>query len=310
MNSNQKPNNRYAVDDEIDLRSLFKIICQGKWIIIGVTLVFAIASVIYALSQPDVYKSEVTLAPANGDTSGMRIPGQLGGLASLAGFNLGNSGTDKTKLALAVLDSKKFKMDFIERHDLLPNLMAVDEWNRNDNEIVYNEEVYDSSTKTWIRQVEPPKQAKPSLQEAVLVFNSILVSGKNAETGLVNVSIEHRSPYVARQWVEWLIRDLNENMRARDKEESTKSIAYLEAQLEKTQLADVKQVLFELIEDQIKTSMVTEVRHEYIFKTIDPAIVPEQKTKPARALICLIGTFVGGLFSMGIVLIRHMYKSE
>ena len=37
-------------DDEIDLRQLFATLWAGKWLIIAVTFVFAVAGVAYALS--------------------------------------------------------------------------------------------------------------------------------------------------------------------------------------------------------------------------------------------------------------------
>ena len=36
-----------APDDEIDLRELFSVIWQGKWLIIAITAVFAIGSVVF-----------------------------------------------------------------------------------------------------------------------------------------------------------------------------------------------------------------------------------------------------------------------
>ena len=40
-------------DDEIDLRELFGVLWAGKIKIIAITAVFAVASVIYALSVPN-----------------------------------------------------------------------------------------------------------------------------------------------------------------------------------------------------------------------------------------------------------------
>src|SRR5690554_3094101 len=114
VNQNVKHNASDHYDNEIDLRELFRVIWQAKWIIIAITFVFAIGSVFYSLSLPDIYKSEVTLAPAGDDAGNLRMSDQLGGLASLAGLNLGGGRSNKTQLALAVLNSKKFKMDFIE----------------------------------------------------------------------------------------------------------------------------------------------------------------------------------------------------
>ncbi len=78
-------------NDEIDLRELFSVIWKGKWLIIAITTVFAIASVVFAVLQPNIYKSEALLASASEEQGGglSALASQFGGLASLAGVNLG-----------------------------------------------------------------------------------------------------------------------------------------------------------------------------------------------------------------------------
>ena len=44
---------------------------------------------------------------------------------------------------------------------------------------------------------------------------------------------------------------------------------------------------------------------EYILRTLDPAVVPEKKSRPSRALICVLGTLLGGILSVLVVLIRR-----
>ena len=53
---------------------------------------------------------------------------------------------------------------------------------------------------------------------------------------------------------------------------------------------------------------MAEVSQEYVLKTIDPANAPEEKAKPKRALIVVLGTMLGGILSMLIVLIRYFYN--
>src|SRR5690554_656345 len=65
-------------DDEIDLFELFMTLWKGKWIIIATTFVFAVGSVMYALSQPNIYRSEALLAPV-AESGGLKMSGQLGG---------------------------------------------------------------------------------------------------------------------------------------------------------------------------------------------------------------------------------------
>lgn len=299
-------------DDEIDLRELFGIIWQGKWWIIAITFVFAVGSVVYSLSLPNIYKSEATLAPTEEASGGglSQMAGQLGGLASLAGVNLGGGNTDKTTIALEILKSRAFIKSFVEKYDILPELMAVEEWNRGTG-IVFDNELYNPDTKEWVREVEPPKQPTPSSWEYVKVFrDQVLHVTKDETTGLVTIAVNHQSPEVAEQWVGWLIEEINNHMRERDIQEAQRSLEYLDKELQNTSLSDMQQVFYELIEKQTQTIMLANVRPEYIFQTLDPAVVPEQKAKPSRALICIIGTFLGGFLSVGFVLVRNIFRKE
>jgi hypothetical protein len=67
-------------------------------------------------------------------------------------------------------------------------------------------------------------------------------------------------------------------------------------------------VFYQLIEEQTKTIMLAEVSKEYVLKTIDPANAPEEKAKPKRALIVVLGTMLGGILSVLFVLIRYFTK--
>lgn len=316
MNSNQKqtkytPVNHQPepVDDEIDLRELFGILWQGKWWIIVITLVFAVGSVIYALSLPNIYQSQATLAPTE-EASGSGLSGmsgQLGGLASLAGINMGKSGTDKTTMAIEVLKSRAFLTTFVNDHDILPDLMAVESWSPHAG-LAYDTGVYNPETGEWLRKVEPPKQPKPTSWEYVEKLRELMSINRDQETGLVTISMNHQSPEIAKQWVEWLVNDVNDYMRERDIEEARRSLEYLNNELQDTALSNMQQVFYQLIEKQTQTIMLANVRPEYIFQVLDPAVVPEQKKKPSRALICIIGTFLGCFFGLSFVLVRHIFS--
>ena len=301
-------------EDEIDLRELFSVIWQGKWLILAITAIFAIGAVIFAIKQPNIYKSEALLAPAAEEQGGglSALASQFGGLASLAGVNLRgkNAGTDKTQMAIEVLKSRQFASEFIQTHHLLPDLMAAKKWDRENNRVIYDEAKYDIANNKWIRDVKPPRQPEPSMQEAFKVFEKIVMVSKDKESGLVTIAVEHRSPFVAQQWVTWLIQDINKVMKDRDVAEANRSSEFLNKQIVLTNVADIKAILYKLVEEQAKTIMFAEVRDEYVFKTIDPALAPEEKAKPKRALICLVGTILGGMLGVMFVLIRHFARKK
>lgn len=300
-------------EDEIDLRELFAVIWQGKWRIIAITMVFAIASVGLALYLPNIYKSEALLAPASEEQGGglSALASQFGGLASLAGVNLrGKGGTDKTELAIEVLKSRQFTSEFIQKHNILADLMAAKKWDRDSDKLIYDEDDYIETTNTWVRDVKPPLKPEPSMQQAYIVFSKIIAVNKAKDTGMVTISVEHLSPTVAQQWVTWLIQDINKVMKDRDVSEAHRSTDFLNQQIALTNVADIKTVLYKLIEEQAKTIMFAEVRDEYVFKTIDPAIAPEVKAKPKRALICVLGTMLGGMLGVMLVLVKHFMRKE
>lgn len=296
-----------------DLRQFFLTIWNEKSTVVITTIVFIVLSLFVALSIPNIYKSQVLLAPAdtaNGDSGLAALAGQFGGLASIAGIDLSAGSSEKSKLAIEVIKSRKFISQFIERHDLLVDLMASDGWSYNSNTISYDEKIYDVERKVWTRDVEFPKTQKPSEEESFKEFKEILYIGESKDTGLITISVEHVSPNVAYQWVKWLVEDINMEMKERDVIEATKSKEFLEEQIENTSIADIREVLFKLIEEQVKTIMFSEIRDEYVFKTIDPPYVPEEKVSPKRALICVVGALFGVLIGILIVLGKNYFREQ
>lgn len=296
-----------VADDEIDLRELFAAIWQGKWIIVIITAIFAVVSVFYALSLPNIYKSEALLAPVTED-SRMRLPGQLGGLAALAGVNLGGGSGDKTTLAIEVLKSRDFIGRFIEKYDLFIPVMAAEGWHRGSDTLKIDSDIYNTDTSEWVRKVKAPFQPKPSVQETYTEFMKLLSVSQDKTSSMVKLSVQHYSPVLAKEWVDNLVKEINEDLRQRELNEAQRSIAYLNEQIAQTNLADARSMLFSLVEEQTKTLMLANVRSEYVFKTVDPAVLAEKKAKPARALICILGVMLGGMLSVLFVLIRYFSK--
>ena len=63
--------------------------------------------------------------------------------------------------------------------------------------------------------------------------------------------------------------------------------------------------LLEVLKNQMQTLMLASSNDSYVFKIIDPPIISEEKTKPSRALISILGTFLGGFFAVLIILIQY-----
>ncbi|XOZ33308.1 Wzz/FepE/Etk N-terminal domain-containing protein [Halomonadaceae bacterium KBTZ08] len=294
-------------DDEIDLRDLFLTLWHGKWLIISITLAFAVGGVVYALVQPNQYRAEATVAPAT-EEQGPKISGQLGSLASMAGVNIGESGGSKTVIAKQILQSRAFLSDFIRRHELAVPLMATEGWNQDAGEWMINREIYNPETAEWQKD-EEDESREPTDWDLVKRFRELLSVSQSDETGMITVSIESQSPVAAQQWVDQLVADINQHMRQKDVQDAQRRINYLRNQVDQTSITGMKQVFYQLIESETRTVMLANAQNEYVFETIDPAVVPQEKSGPQRALICILATMLGGMLSVFAVFVRSFIKS-
>jgi uncharacterized protein involved in exopolysaccharide biosynthesis len=289
----------YRADNEIDLRELFGIVWAEKWLIVSITALAAVGSVIAALTMTDIYRAEAVLAAADSE-QGNSMMSQLGGAAALLGVNVGSGGSDNIDTAIATLRSYQFISRFIEQNDLLVPLFAA-KWDKQTQRAVIDGTIYNPETREW-----QGGEGEPSLMEAFRALSGVLtISGPDLNTGIIRVTIAWHNPQEAASWVNQLVRDLNQEIRSRDVREANNAIAYLQQQLESTQLVDMQRVFYQLIESQTRITMLADVREEYVFRVIDPAVVPDQKSEPRRSLICILGTIAGGVFSLIIVFLRR-----
>ena len=276
-------------------------------------LLSAIISVAFSLYQPNKYTAKAVLAPRSGGGGGSlaQLAAQYGGLASLAGINIANFGeSDAAVIAREMLKTREFFEKYIYETVLI-DLMAAKRWNRSTNEVELNEKIFDVNSQTWVREVGPGFQIKPSPQEAHHEFvKEYLGVSEDKKTGFVTISVKHLSPSVARDWVTLLINGINEAIRARDVQEAEKSIKFLNEQRLKTSLVSLTEVFSDLIEEQTKTMMLASASTEYVFQIIEPPVAPERKSEPQRALICVLGTMLEELVVSCLSVRRFVIKPK
>ena len=302
--SNKHPND---FDDEIDLRELFYVLLEGKWIIVSLTAFVSIIGVIYSLLLPNIYESKAMLVPVNSSSGISGALGSYSGLAGLAGISL-PSGGDEGNSAKAI--QKISSLSFFENNILpnihLPDLMAVKSWNSKTNTLTFDDSIYDTNSNTWIRDFSYPQQQIPSAQESFEVFKTAHLSlSEDKKSGFITLAIKHQSPFIAKQWVELVINQVNAFYRQKDKSESEKAVSYLNQQISITGLSEIKQVIAQLLQEETKKLTLIEANQYYVFDYIDPPAVMEQKSEPKRAIICILSALLGGMLSILLVLIRH-----
>jgi len=296
---------------DIDLRLLLTQVWKDKLLIIFFVTIFAITSVIAALSLENLYRSDIKLYPNESSGSDISsMSSQLGGLASLAGVELGG-GDNKVNLAIQTLKSREFISRFINKYNLKAAIIAEEHWDFNSNVLFYDQEMYNSEKELWVREVTKPFKVTPSDQEAYKEFiENHLILREEADVGIWVLTIEHISPYIAQEIATNLVKEINSQIRQSDMEEAEASLLILQGALKNVELVDMKNMLFELIQQNAQKKLLAEVREEYVFRVVDPAIVPEIKYSPSRALLCVIGTFLGFVIGIFISVTRCILQSE
>ena len=286
MSEDPKSSTKYVVvesgpssdEDEIDLLELIRTLLQAWKTIVGVTILCTGLAVAYALYVPEVYKAETLLAPAQEEKSGASSAlSQFGGLAAMAGVTI--PADSNIERVLATLETRVFLKKFIEEKNLLP---------------VIFEDFWDAASKSWKLQVDQEgfitEDGISSLQWAIEVDQE--------KSGLITLSISWKDPDIAAQWANDLVKQLNEQLREQAIAESKKRVGYLEQELAKTTLQDMRAVLYNLLESEKQKAMLANVNEDFALEVIDPAVAPETREKPNRRLIVVLGVVCGGFLGI------------
>jgi uncharacterized protein involved in exopolysaccharide biosynthesis len=296
MNKDPNPSTKYVMvesspsseEDEIDLLELIRTLLHAWKIIVGITILCTGLAVAYALYAPEVFKAETLLAPAQEEKSGASSAlSQFGGLAAMAGVSIPSS--SNIERVLATLETREFLKKFISSQKLLP--------------IIFDD-LWDESSNSW-KLIEG--QEKLTTEDGIGALQGAIEvdQGKSA---LITLSISWKDPDIAAQWANDLVKQLNEQLRQKAITDSNKRVGYLEQELAKTTLQDMRAVLYNLLESEKQKAMLANVNEDFALEVIDPAVTPETREKPKRKLIVALGGVCGGFLGIFAVFISQFLR--
>tara|TARA_B100001175_G_scaffold317292_1_gene333665 strand:- start:4236 stop:5189 length:954 start_codon:yes stop_codon:yes gene_type:complete len=303
-----KLNNSHILDDEIDLRELFKAIWDGKKLVVLITSIVGICSIVFSLMLSNYYSSYSVLVTRSADNAGSLS--QYSGLASLAGIKLPSSGDTSEIEVMEIIKSREFLKHLTTFEDVLPSIMAAESYDEVTQELYFDPEIYDKKTKTWTRKPNKNKGSIPSYIETHKIYLDDLLSlSHDNRSGLIQMNVQHISPVFAKEFLELVIREANAFNREIDIDSSSKALSYLILELSKTSSIELKKSINQLIKAQLETQMMANIHDEYVLIALEPPFIPEEKSWPSRAIIVILASILGSLIGMTIVLIRHYYFS-
>ena len=284
----------------VDITKILSTLWTYRKILIGLTALGGLSSIIIALNLQIIFTSTAVVIP-NEQEQSSSLTSRFGGLASLAGIEQGSGLMTKDRIAIAKIGSLQFFKENLY-DEIIVDLAAAEDWDPVTKKLIYDPDIYDVENDILLE--------KPTFQQAYESFSSSMIVVENPITGLTSVSIEHFSPTIAKQWATLVVSGVNNSMREEDKEEARLAIDFYQKELINTSIKSVKDLFSELIEQEQQKFMLANVREEYVFKIIEPPVVPEKRTRPSRAKFCIIYTFVSGLISVIFILIFDYFRKN
>ena len=245
-----KSQEEQEIYSEINLSEVLDVLWKGKKLILAITSFLLLASIIYSLILPNIYQSRALLNPANEGGGLGSAFSSLTGIAAYGGIDVSSlENSQITDKALEKLNSLSFFTDNFLPNIYLPNLMAVKSWDSKTNTIIYDRKIFDEISNEWVRDYDFPQTLVPSAQESYEDFkDDFLEVTTNKKTGFISIAINHQSPFISKEWVELIVKELNQFSISKDKAEAISGIEYLNEQMAKTRFTEVKEVIAELLQ--------------------------------------------------------------
>lgn len=281
QNQNTQARREEYVEDEINLLDLALVVAKHKRMIVKFTFATAVIVACLSLLIPNTYRGAVLLTSAQSEEMPSGGLSALGGLASLAGVSIGGGGSMEENLA--VIQSRDFLWQFVQENKLMP-ILFEDEW--------------DAEHQKW-EEEDPAEQPGPFDVYRLMIEDKVLNVTSDDETGLVVVAIDWEDAELAAQWANALVNRANKFLAEKAIVRSQGNLTYLNDELMRTQVEAFRKTLFDLIASEQKNAMLASAQKDYAFRVLDPALVPDKKTKPKRALIVILAAFMA--FCMAVI---------
>ncbi|EGU36738.1 hypothetical protein VII00023_01270 [Vibrio ichthyoenteri ATCC 700023] len=135
-----------------------------------------------------------------------------------------------------------------------------------------------------------------------------LAIGKDRE-GNITLSKQANSPELAYSAVELYAENINTAFKQNELRKVTSSIRATE-DLVQSQTGKVQDVLAEKYAQLLYKKAILESADTELIKVIQQPVKPTSHIKPKRALIVVLGTMLGGMLGVAIVLIRFAFRRE
>ena len=298
-------NTHYIEEDEIDLKELWQTVKNGKKMIFTISLLVVTLTFIYVLKLPNIYKSEAILIPSEQESSSLS---NLGGLAAMAGINIGGSASMTPDVAFnSLLHNYEFMKNFIIKNGVLEYYT---------NEDLDKKYVFALGFRT-IYDIFKPSNEK-TIDYDGEIYNLIKNVQKNfsissdKKTALITVSYSDSDRSYPPFIINAFLRDASKYLVENNLKIITTKLGYFEKELMKAKSFELRQNISSIISKILQEKIMM---HSKTYYQCDSLTLPSEsyikdKTKPKRALILIVSFITSVILGIFLVFFLEFIKKE
>jgi len=261
---------------------------------------------IYVLSQPNSYKSSAVLIPSSSKGNSF---GSLGGLAAMAGVNLGGGGDMTPDIAFqTLLKDEGFMKQFIKKNHL------IELFERSAQESNY---VFAFGFR-GLYDLFHSKNAKDGISNEEKVYklikylqNNISISS-DKKSNLITVSFVDYDRFIAPKIVEMFLNDASAYLVRNSLKNIENRLHYFEKEIKRVESFELKTALSQMISKILQEKVMIKSKRYY---KADLLTAPEvayvkNKTKPKRGLILVVSFITSLILGIFLVFFLEFLKND
>ena len=289
---------KVETNPEIDFTPIVEAFSQNIIIIVLSFVLFGAITLIYASTIGNQYTSEALIMPTEAEENISKVSSSLSSLASLAG--VGKAHNRDIEYPLAVLQSREFLTNFVEQNQLTTALFSG-QWDEEGQQ--WRKRSFTSKATIKLKSlinnekldISTIETLQPSAWQIYQKFKNSLSITTDRDSGYITIKFTHSSPELSANITNQLVESINNHIKQTEVIEAERNIKFLLKQINETNVIEMKEMLFDLIESNTRTIMLANARSEYVFKFIDLAIEPTTHSYPNRLAWSILGAICGSL---------------
>ena len=293
-------------DDEIDLRELFTKLWRGRWVIASLCSVALVLASFYLHVAARKYTVSMTFKPVIEEGAGPNLAG-LGGLASLAGVSLPQSGSGDFATFRTLLRSEEVAERVIAATELLPAIFK-NEWDAQQAQFrkpprgLLGRSL--SGLKSILTGDEKRDYIAPNPQRLSIFMDRTLGLSVNNETGFLTVSAESEDPETLVALIVAATEATDQLMKERYIVNAEQTLQFYQSKILTSRSREHREALAKLISAEDQKLMLTSEGRHFVAEPLTRATTSMDPTSPKSDLVLALALVLGLFSGAALVVIR------